>query len=114
MANNIYYSKVLLTGGGATALDSIDGDSLTDGDFAYVHIAGIRYTYRLNATSGAAEASPSVIAPDTNAGTKRWILQTSSVLPKVADATLSGTPVILTIIGSDGTTYYIKGYPTKA
>lgn len=35
-------------------------------------------------------------------------------LQKVADATLSGTPVILTAIGSDGTPYYFKGYPTKA
>ena len=31
----------------------------------------------------------------------------------VADATLSGTPVILTITDSAGNNYYIKAYPTK-
>lgn len=34
-------------------------------------------------------------------------------LPKSADAVLSGTPVILTLKGSDGTAYYVKGYPVK-
>ncbi len=32
----------------------------------------------------------------------------------VADATLSGTPVILVIKGSDGNDYYVKAYPIKA
>ena len=32
----------------------------------------------------------------------------------VVDATLSGTPVILVLKGSDGNDYYVKGYPTKA
>lgn len=34
-------------------------------------------------------------------------------ITKSADAVLSGTPVILTIKGSDGVDYYVKGYPTK-
>lgn len=34
-------------------------------------------------------------------------------LQKVADTTLSGTPVVLSLV-ADGTTYYFKGYPTKA
>jgi hypothetical protein len=75
MANKFWTQKTTLIGGGATALDSIDGASLTDGDFAMVTMAGIIYTYKLNASSGAAESSPWIIAPDTNAGTKRWILQ---------------------------------------
>jgi hypothetical protein len=75
MANKIYYSKTTLTGGAATALDYIDGSLLVDGDFAYVTVAGVVYTYKLNASSGAAESSPNIISPDTNAGTKRWILQ---------------------------------------
>lgn len=77
MANVVYYSKTALTGGAATALDYIDGDLLVDGDIAHVSVSGILYTYKLNATSGEAEASPNVIAPDTNAGNKRWILQQS-------------------------------------
>ena len=34
-------------------------------------------------------------------------------LPTVADAVLSGAPVVLTLKGSDGIAYYVKGYPTK-
>jgi hypothetical protein len=69
------YYRSALTGGGATALDGADGARLTDGDLAFVTAGGVLYVYRLNATSGAAEDSPAVIAPDTNAGDKRWILQ---------------------------------------
>lgn len=67
--------KTALTGGTETALDGIDGDLLNDGDFAFVMLSGIVYVYELDADSGAAESSPSVISPDSNAGTKRWILQ---------------------------------------
>ncbi len=64
-----------LTGGGTGALDAIDGGLLSDGDGAVV-IAGITaYFYSLDSTSGAAESIPDVIAPDVNAGDKRWILQ---------------------------------------
>lgn len=65
-----------LTGGGTGALDKIDGNLLTDGDAATVILDSGAYHYHLDATSGEAENSPYVIAPDTNAGTKRWILQT--------------------------------------
>lgn len=69
------YYRSALTGGGTTALDSTDGARLNDGDLAFVAAGGVFYIYRLNATSGAAEESPLVIAPDSNAGDKRWILQ---------------------------------------
>lgn len=72
------YHFLALTGGGATALDSVDGDALSDGDRAIVMAGGVFYAYLLDADSGAAESSPAVIAPDTNAGTKRWIRQTTS------------------------------------
>lgn len=80
MANKAYGSKTTLTGGGATALDSIDGASLTDGDIAFVCVSGILYVYRLNASSGATDDGLNVIAPDTNAGNKRWILQSVTSL----------------------------------
>ena len=92
MAQTIYQDKTSLTGGSATALDGIDGNSLVDGDRAYVLIPGTLtfYVYRLNATSGAAESSPNVIAPDTNPGNKRWILfsvmASSSVLVSTTQA----------------------------
>ena len=111
---NLIYGFTALTGGAADALDYIDGDVLVDKDVAIGCVSGVFYTYSLDADSAAAEASPSIIAPYTNAGDKRWILQYASHVQKVADATLSGVPVVLTLIGSDGTTYYIKGYPTKA
>jgi len=71
----IFWSKTGLTGGEATKLDSIDGADLQDGEVAHVFISDILYVYRLDVDSGAAESSPAIIAPDTNAGDKRWILQ---------------------------------------
>lgn len=69
------YQKTALTGGAATALDGINGSGLADGDFAYVMVDNLVYTYILDADSATAESSPDIIAPDTNAGDKRWILQ---------------------------------------
>jgi len=73
MANTIY-GAVILTGGGTGSLDGVDGAGLLDGDCAVVITATNSYTYRLVAASGATASSPNVIAPATNAGTKRWIL----------------------------------------
>lgn len=36
-----------------------------------------------------------------------------TVTNSVADATLSGTPIILTIKDASGTPYYFKAYPVK-
>ena len=74
MANYVY-PFVALTGGAGGALDAIDGAGLADLDMAYGSIAGYTYTYLLDVDSAVAEASPIVIAPDTNGGDKRWILQ---------------------------------------
>lgn len=73
--NTIYFSKTALTGGGATALDYLDGDLLTDGDIAFVMVSNVLYVYKMDADSAAAESSPDIISPDTNAGDKRWLLQ---------------------------------------
>lgn len=64
-----------LTGGAPGALDSVDGGVLADGDKAVVKTSTGVYFYHLNSTSGATESSPYVISPDSNAGTKRWVLQ---------------------------------------
>jgi hypothetical protein len=79
MSNLIVQKKTALTGGGASALDGIDGAALQEGEFAFVMVSDVLYVYRLNATSGAAESSPNIIAPDANAGNKRWILQGDSL-----------------------------------
>ncbi len=63
-----------LTGGTLGTLDSISGSLLSNADSALVILDGTTYTYFLDATSGAAESSPDVISPDSNAGTKRWVL----------------------------------------
>lgn len=82
MPTTKYYGVTSLTGGGAGALDvCADGADLNDGDGALAIISGLVYVYRLNATSGAAENSPKVIAPDVNPGTKRWILEHTGVPP---------------------------------
>jgi len=76
MVDYYKYPCIALTGGGDGSLDAIDGSLLKDGDAAYVDIPATKkhYTYTLDADSGASEISPEVISPDSNAGTKRWIL----------------------------------------
>ena len=75
------YTRTLRTGGTSDALDGIDGDDLSEGDIATVYLTdgGIeyKYNYRMDATSGASESDPDIIAPDDNPGSKRWILQTT-------------------------------------
>jgi hypothetical protein len=71
------YLKTALTGGGADALDNVDGAGLLDADVAFVMASNALYVYLLDADSAAAESSPDVIRPDTNAGDKRWILQSA-------------------------------------
>jgi len=69
------YLRTSLTGGGADALDQVDGDDLSDNDTAIVTYGGEFYFYELDSTSGATENPPAIISPDLNPGTKRWILQ---------------------------------------
>lgn len=77
MANKSVYIKTTLTGGATTALDSIDGSSLAHGDVAFVfHNAdNAAYLYTVDISSASSEVSPRIISPDSNAGNKRWILQ---------------------------------------
>jgi len=73
------YKKTALTGGTAADLDGINGTGLVDSDMAFVTVAGVLYTYILDDDLGGAESSPNIIAPDTNPGNKRWVLQGSYV-----------------------------------
>jgi hypothetical protein len=70
------YPYIALSGGADGALDSLDGAALKDGDFAVVVVPGTRnsYIFTLDADSGATEDGLTVIAPDNNAGDKRWVL----------------------------------------
>ena len=80
------YGFIALTGGGQGALDKIDGADLDDQDFAMGVVSGVVHQYWLDIDSGAAENSPYVIAPDTNAGDKRWILASIGKLTGDLDA----------------------------
>lgn len=71
MGKELYWANAL-TGGGEGALDAIDGDDLQDKEAAIVITPTKFSVHTLKATSGAAENSPNVIAPDINAGDKRW------------------------------------------
>ncbi|MFB5606351.1 MAG: hypothetical protein ACE5R7_08700, partial [Nitrosarchaeum sp.] len=89
-----FYPATAINGGGAGALDKIDGAGLANADVAIVVLenngtyGNALLVYVLDADSAAAESSPSVISPDTNAGTKRWELagtvQTSTSLSRSA------------------------------
>ena len=70
------YLRTGITGGTATDLDGIDGDNLLDADMTFVTLTNVLYPYLLDDDSGAVESSPDIIAPDTNPGNKRWLLQT--------------------------------------
>jgi len=84
-----------LIGGEEGALDAINGSELSDGDRAVV-IADRVYFYILDGYSGLAESSPDTIAPDLNAGDKRWILKATvgeilefpEIVEKTTDYTL--------------------------
>lgn len=92
------YRRTALTGGTSDAIDGIDGNTLNDGDITEGYVSNIYYIYVVDADSGAAESSPDIIAPDTNPGSKRWILQSI----RVQDLTISDDLVInddLTVSG---------------
>jgi len=67
------YGATALTGGTSGCLDAINGALLKDGDVALVKTATLTYEFILDADSAAAENSPEIISPDTNAGDKRWV-----------------------------------------
>jgi hypothetical protein len=67
-----FYPVTATTGGGTGALDAIDGNLLYPGDVAFGATTALRgYLWVLN-VDGATESAPDCIAPDANAGLKRW------------------------------------------
>jgi hypothetical protein len=77
-----FYPYVSLSGGGDGALDSLDGSLLKNGDGAFVidPLTKITRIFTLDADSGATDDGLNVIAPDSNAGTKRWVLAPPTTL----------------------------------
>ncbi|MBW2005643.1 MAG: hypothetical protein JRI72_13785, partial [Deltaproteobacteria bacterium] len=68
-----FYWSNILTGGGDYALDKIDGADLNDLNASLTIQADTSFIHVLDADNAGSEASPSIIAPDTNAGDKRWV-----------------------------------------
>lgn len=96
-----FYGATVLIGGGTGALDKIDGADLLDGDGALVITATGIHFYILDADLAGAESSPDIIAPDTNAGDKRW---------KRVDLNYFGEGVSVGIPGADGV--HLRVYKT--
>jgi len=69
-----WYQATSLTGGATSSLDSINGQNLVDGDRAIVITSTDTYYYLLDSDLSGTETSPGVINPDSNAGTKSWLL----------------------------------------
>ncbi|EGJ51729.1 discoidin domain-containing protein [Desulfocurvibacter africanus] len=93
-----HYAATSLTGGGSGALDKINGALLSDGDTARVTIkdTGRTWFFHLDAQSGLAESPPEVIAPDSGAEAKRWILSRLAV-----DASTLGTAAVNDMASSE-------------
>lgn len=74
MARTIYIRSGTI--GGGNNLDGIDGANLQDGDIAFVFTSGNGfYPYILDADNGGTESDPTLIEPDDNPGSKRWVIQ---------------------------------------
>lgn len=119
-----HYIRTILIGGTTNCLDGIDGAKLNDGDTCQlITSSGIRYDYRVNATSGAVENSPDIIAPDTNAGTKRWVLcmgyktlsDDANMVYGVKWATANSSPILTKgiLIGSLWVDHTYTSYPVQ-
>ena len=98
-----------LTGGATGALDAYDGTDLQDLDRATVVTATTKYEYVLDVDSAASESSPEVIAPDTNAGNKRWIKVSPAL--KVSIANTANPPTNAELVAAFGAAATVgKGY----
>lgn len=108
----VYHCNFLTGGTNSTYLDYADGNSLSDKDRAFVLVSGTFYVYELDADSGVAESSPNIISPDTNAGTKRWILIPAIVISFTSTVTLAGQDGVTVTHNRGNTNYLVKTLPT--
>src|SRR5574343_571715 len=100
------YGATALTGGATGALDAIDGAVLADNDGCISFENEVFYVHRLEASSGAAESSPDVISPDSNAGTKRWLIQTSYTVRGRVNKDETDSPYTVTVADLNGFTIF--------
>ena len=72
MANNFYPCISIAD------LKTINGADLNNNDIALVATSDSAAVYYLSATSGATESLPTIVAPTSNAGAKRWLMTLST------------------------------------
>jgi hypothetical protein len=76
VADLLMFTKLTLTGGGATAVDGINVTSLVGNELCWATPSDILHLYRMDVTSGAAADGVNIIIPVVGTvGDKRWILQ---------------------------------------
>lgn len=90
--NRAHYTFGLATGGTDNALDSVDGANLSGGETATIYYnydttKYVSWEYVLDADSGQTESGLNFIAPDTNAGTKRWVLTRPPIVASPTEPT---------------------------
>ncbi|MDD4984507.1 MAG: hypothetical protein PHQ43_01770 [Dehalococcoidales bacterium] len=102
MSTRTVYIKTALVGGTTNAVDGIDGDDLLDGDVCHAYVSDVAYQYVLDDDSGAAESSPDILAPDSNPGDKRWILQNAYGLAGKAASGVNADITSMTGLDDDG------------
>ena len=98
LADNTLRFKTARTGGGASALDGINGSSLADGDLTFVTESDRSFVYVNDATCSDAENDPLVILPDTNPGTNCWNLK--GVMSGVSAVAGGTTPYVISSLNS--------------
>ena len=125
MANN-FYPCTSIDGISAGCLQGIPGSVLVDNDSALVPVEANYFSiYRLNATSGAAESLPDIVAPASGAGLKRWEICYSfkTALIDVSETyrtaivsgdTLTANRTLTLILGDAARQITLSGNPTLA
>jgi len=92
LADKVYwYNATSLTGGNDSSADNINGQNLVNNDkLIVVTNSGQTFIYNLDSDSSLSEDSTnySVISPDDNAGTKRWILMFKGDRTIIPDSTI--------------------------
>lgn len=72
----LFHAMGGLTGGCDSCLDNIPGSILADGNVAIAKDSNdLFYEYELDDDLSGTETTPAIINPDTNAGTKSWVLK---------------------------------------
>lgn len=104
------YKKHARTGGGADALDGIDGATLVDGSMAFVIESDWTYFYENDADGSLPENNPSVIVADANPGTNCWKLKwkgaTNPLIENGTDQTVTGKQNRIGLNSNTGVTFY--------